>query len=146
VEGNEQDILFLWKKYAFIVEAKGYALREPFRNPEKAFVRIKDDFKASIGYGYEQTRWIEKKFIYGEPLVITDKDGKVIETIDTNEYDQDFSIIVNLESFGQFQCDFPTLITLAEDDDVFPWAVKLDDLEIFLMSSSHHPKKCRIMH
>jgi hypothetical protein len=134
VDGCEQDILFLWKNYAFIIEAKGYSLREPFRNPEKAFIRIKDDFNSCIGYGYTQTRRIEKKFIDRGPLKITDKDGKLIEEIDTTQYEEDFSIIVNLESFGQIQCDLSTLITLENDDDVYPWAVKLDDLEIFLLT------------
>jgi hypothetical protein len=141
VDGCEQDILILWGKYAFIIEAKGYSLREPFRNPEKAFVRIKDDFNSCIGYGYIQTRRVEKKFIDGVPLRITDKDGKLIEEIDTTQYDQDFSIIVNLESFGQIQCDLSTLINLESDDDVHPWAVKLDDLEIFLLTMIAQKKK-----
>ena len=134
VDGCEQDILILWKKYALIIEAKGYALREPFRNPEKAFVRIKDDFNSCIGYGYTQTRRVEKKFIDGSPLKITDKNGKLIEEIDTTQYEHDFSIIVNLQSFGQIQCDLSALINLENDDDVHPWAVKLDDLEIFLLT------------
>jgi hypothetical protein len=134
VDGNEQDILILWEKYAFIIEAKGYSLREPFRNPEKAFVRIKDDFNACIGYGYSQTRRIEKKFIDCVPLRITDKDGKLIEEIDTSQYEEDFSIIVNLKSFGQIQTNLSTLLTLENEDDVYPWAVKLDDLEIFILT------------
>ncbi len=141
VNGCEQDILILWKKYAFIIEAKGYSLREPLRNPEKAFVRIKDDFDACIGYGYTQTRRVEKKFIDGVPLKITDKDGKLIEEIDTTKYEQDFSIIVNMKSFGQIQCDLSTLIKLENDDDVYPWAVKLDDLEIFLLTLIAQKKK-----
>lgn len=140
VDGCEQDILILWKKYAFIIEAKGYSLREPLRNPEKAFVRIKDDFDACIGYGYTQTRRVEKKFIDGVPLKITDKDGKLIEGIDTTKYEQDFSIIVNIKSFGQIQCDLSTLIKLENDDDVYPWAVKLDDLEIFLLTLTAQKK------
>lgn len=68
------------------------------------------------------------------PLIITDKDGNRIEEIDTTEYESDFSIIVNLESFGQIQCDLSALINLENDDDVYPWAVKLDDLEIFLLT------------
>lgn len=134
VDGNEQDILFLWKKYAFIIEAKGYTIGEPFRNPEKAFVRIKRDFDKCIGYGYEQTSRVERKFINGEPLRITDNKGNLIEEIDTNQYEMDFSIIVNLESFGQVQCDLAMLLNLRADDDVFPWAVKLDDLEIFILT------------
>ena len=134
VDGCEQDILILWKNYAFIIEAKGYSLNEPFRNPEKAFNRITKDFKACIGYAYEQTRRVEKKFVDGVPLLITDKNGNLIEEIDTTQYEQDFSIIVNLKTFGQVQCDLATLIKLENDDDVYPWAVKLDDLEIFLLT------------
>lgn len=134
VDGCEQDILFLWKKYAFIIEAKGYSLREPFRNPEKAFVRIKDDFDACIGYGYKQTRRVEEKFINQEPLKITDKNGNLIEEIDTTQYEEDFSIIVNLKTFAQIQCDLSTLIQLENDDDIFPWVVRLDDLEVFLLT------------
>lgn len=141
VDGCEQDILFLWKNYAFIIEAKGYSLREPFRNPEKAFVRIKDDFNACIGYGYSQTRRVEKKFIDEEPLRITDKDGNLIEEIDTSKFEEDFSIIVNLKSFGQIQCDLSNLITLENEDDVYPWALKLDDLEIFILTLIAQKKK-----
>jgi hypothetical protein len=141
IDGCEQDILFLWKNYAFIIEAKGYSLNEPFRNPEKAFTRIKSDFNACIGYGYTQTRRVENKFIYGEPLKIIDKDGNLMEEIDTTLYKQDFSIIINLQTFGQVQCDLSTLIKLEDDDDVFPWAVKLDDLEIFLLTLIAQKKK-----
>jgi hypothetical protein len=66
---------------------------------------------------------------------------KLIEEIDTTKYEQDFSIIVNLKSFGQIQCDLSTLIKLENDDDVYPWAVKLDDLEIFLLTLTAQKKK-----
>ena len=36
VDGNEQDILILWDKYAFIIEAKAFVLREPLRDPSRA--------------------------------------------------------------------------------------------------------------
>lgn len=134
VDGVEKDILFLWKDYAFIIEAKGYNLREPLRDPNKAFVRIKDDFEGCIGYGYQQTRSVEKKFIDGLPLQLTDDKGNLTVEIDTTSYKQDFSIIVNLESFGQIQCDLSALLELENSDDVYPWAVKLDDLEIFLLT------------
>jgi hypothetical protein len=134
VDGNEQDVLFLWKDYAFIIEAKGYNLREPLRDPEKAFIRIKDDFKSCIGYGYKQTSRIEQKFIDKVELVIQDKDGKILDKIDTAKYeDNDFSIIVNLKSFGQIQNDLSTLLEI-DDDKAFPWVVKWDDLEVFILT------------
>lgn len=134
VDGCEQDILFLWKNYAFIIEAKGYNLREPFRNPEKAFKRIKDDFDSSVGYAYEQTKRIEQKFLNKEILIITDKKGNIIQEIDTSRYENnDFSIIVNLKSFGQIQADLSLLLDI-EEDCVYPWVVRFDDLEIFLLT------------
>ena len=134
VDGYEQDILFLWKNHAFIIEAKGYNLREPMRNPNKAFVKIKDDFKSCIGYGYTQTKRVEEKFIDQIPLRIEDKYGNLIEEIDTTKYEgNDFSIIVNINSFGQIQNDLSTLLEIGEDN-VFPWVIKLDDLETFLLT------------
>jgi len=134
VDGCEQDILILWNKYAFIIEAKGYKLNEPFRDPNRAFVRIKSDFKSSIGYGFDQVRRIQQKFVSKDPLVICDNTGKKIAEIDTSKYDgNDFGIVVNLKSFGQIQVDLSTLLELSEDD-VYPWVVRLDDLEVFLLT------------
>jgi hypothetical protein len=134
VDGCEQDILFLWKDYAFIIEAKGYKLNEPFRDPNRAFIRIKRDFKESIGYGYQQTKRVEKYFVEQTPLKITDKNGKLIKEIDTSKYkERDFSIIVNLKSFGQIQNDLSLLLEVDEEDK-FPWAIKLDDLEVFFLT------------
>lgn len=133
VDGNEQDILVLWEDCAFIVEAKGYNLREPLRDPDRAFVRIQDDFDACLGYGYAQTRRVEQKFIEGVPLRLTDEHGNLRAEIDTRQYAHDFSIIVNLHSFGQVQCDLSALLKLG-NDDVFPWAIRLDDLEVFLLT------------
>ncbi|WP_418502101.1 NERD domain-containing protein [Flagellimonas sp.] len=134
VDGNEHDILFLWKNYAFIIEAKGYNLREPMRDPEKAFVKIKNDFDDCIGYGYKQTKRIQQKFVDQVPLRIEDHKGNLIKEIDTSKYKgNDFSIVVNLNSFGQIQNDLSTLLDI-DEDDVYPWVVKLDDLEVFFLT------------
>ena len=136
----EQDILIIWKKYAFIIEAKGYNLREPFRNPEKAFPRIKDDFKNCIGYGYEQTSRVENIILEEKPLTITNHKNEIIEVIDSKTIDECFSIIVNINSFGLVQNDLSYLLGLGKDD-VFPWVVKYDDLEIFILTLIARRKK-----
>jgi hypothetical protein len=134
IDECEQDILILWKNFAFIIEAKGYALHEPFRNPDKAFIRIKNDFNACIGYGYDQTRRVEKKFVQRVPLKVTDKNGNPVSEIDTTKFERSFSIIVNLDSFGQIQTDLSTLLIRENKSDVFPWAIRLDDLEVFVLT------------
>lgn len=125
----------MWEEYVFIIEAKGYKLREPLRDPDKAFVRIKDDFKSCIEYAYTQTRRVEEKFVNQEPLKICDKDGNIVKEIDTKKYENnDFSIIVNLRSFGQIQNDLSTLLKVDKEYSAYPWTVKLDDLETFLLT------------
>ena len=44
-----------------------------------------------------------------------------------------FFLIVNINSFGLVQNDLSYLLGLGEDD-IFPWAVKYDDLEIFILT------------
>lgn len=132
LDGCEQDLLILWNNRAFIIEAKGYGIREPLRDPDRAFERIKDDFNKSIGYGYLQTSRVEQKFIDGSTLEITDKNGNILAQIDTTEYEYDFSIIVNLISFGQVQTDLSLLLPVGEN--TFPWVVTLNDLEVLLLT------------
>ena len=134
IDNCEQDILILWKNHAFIIEAKGYNLREPLRDPNRAFVRIKDDFKSCIGYGYKQTKRVEDKFLNEKPFKIFDNNGNPITEINPKDYGDDYySIIVNINSFGQIQTDLSTLLEI-DDDDIYPWVVKLDDLEVFLLT------------
>lgn len=134
IDGCEQDIMILWKNYMFVVEAKAYNVREPFRNPEKAFVRIKSDFDDCIGYAYIQTKRVEDKMRAGEIFHLYDKNGNVLRTINPADYkENDFYIIVTQESFGPIQADLSFLIQI-EDDRNYPWAVRCDDLEVFLLT------------
>lgn len=142
VDKAEQDILLLWNNIAFIIETKDYAYREPLRDPSKAYQRVKDSFNNCIGEAYKQARRIEGKFLNKEILVITNKKGDIIEQIDTSKFSFDFSIIVNKTSFGQIQCDLSTLLPVG-NNDVYPWAVKLDDLEVFILTMIQKYKKLK---
>jgi len=134
VDGNEQDLLYIWKDKVFIIEAKGYSIREPLRDPSKAYVRLKDDFNTSIGYGYSQTYRIESKFINEDDIIITDEKRNVVKIISTKAFNEsDFSIIVNLNSFGQIQNDLSILLQ-KKDDGAYPWVLKLDDLEVIILT------------
>lgn len=134
VDGCEQDIMVLWSGHLFVIEAKAYSNREPFRNAEKAFVRIKDDFNGCVGYAYKQCKRVEDKMREGKPFDLKDEKGKVIKTIYPEEYDgNDFYIIVNQESFGQIQVDLSMFLEIWGEEN-YPWAVRFDDLEMFLLT------------
>lgn len=141
VNGHEQDILVLWKDYAFVIEAKNYKHEEPFRNPEKAYKRIKQEFDGCIGYAYNQLRRVEPFFCKQEPLIIKDEHDNILKTIDTGKYvDGDYYIIVNMNPFGQIQVDLSMMLEL-EEDGRYPWAVKYDDLEVFVLTMIQKRKK-----
>lgn len=141
IDGCEQDIIVLWNGHMFVIEAKAYTNREPFRNADKAFTRIKDDFNGCIGYAYKQCKRVENKMKAGKPFDLLDKNGKVIKTIDPADYDgNDFYIIVNQESFGQIQVDLSTFLQVGEGEN-YPWAIRFDDLEVFLLTLIAKKKK-----
>ena len=141
IDGCEQDVMVLWKGYMFVIEAKAYTNREPFRNTDKAFTRIKDDFKGCIGYAHKQCKRVEDKMKAGAPFDLYDRTGAVMKTINPADYDSnDYYIIVNQESFGQVQVDLSTFLDVQEGDN-YPWAVRFDDLEIFILTLIAKKKK-----
>lgn len=133
VNGSEKDLLILKGKYAYIIECKANKYRIPFRDPIKAYDRINDDFKKSIGKGYQQAKEIEDLFNGDKPFDIKNERGKIIETIYPEKFVEVFTIVVTQERFGQIQCDLSYLLEIDEDDN-FPWAVFIDDLESFLIT------------
>ena len=143
LDSCEQDIIVLWNGYLFVIEAKAYSNREPFRNAEKAFIRIKDDFNGCIGYAYKQCKRVEDKMKAGKPFDLEDGKGKIIKTINPADYDgNDFYIIVNQESFGQIQVDLSMFLKVGDEEN-YPWAVRFDDLEVFLLTLIARKKKPR---
>lgn len=132
---QEKDILLVTNNYAFIVECKANKYRIPFRDPLKAYDRIKDDFKRSIGKGYIQAKEIEDLFLEDQPFLIKNQRGQLVEKIYPQRYQEVFSIIVTQERFGQIQCNLSHLLDIKENDN-YPWAIALDDLETFLITLS----------
>lgn len=137
IEGREQDLLIVTKGTAFIVETKASKLREPFRDMQKAVVRLKDDFKEAVQYGYDQCKRVENFFLADAPFEIKDNKGKVLYTVNPSKIHSVFSIVVTLERFGSLQTDL-NLLLKKDSTDNYPWSVYIDDLEIFLLTLKHH--------
>lgn len=134
IEKNfEQDLLIIYRGTAIIIETKASKLREPFRNVEKAITRLKDDFKDSIQYGFEQCLRVEDYFLNDIPFEIRNEKGKTIYTVNPKKIHSIFSIVVTLERFGSLQTDLKLMLNKEEDED-YPWSVYIDDLEVFLLA------------
>lgn len=141
IDGCEQDILVLFEDHMLVIEVKAYTNKEPFRDAERAFVRIKQDFDRSIGVAYAQCKRVEDKMKDGKPFDLHDKDGNVIKSIIPEDYyGNDFYMIVNQDAFGQIQIDLSSFLTIDEGYN-YPWAVRFNDLEIFILTLLTRKKK-----
>lgn len=141
LDGCEQDILIDWRGYLFVIEAKAYNNKEPFRDVDRAFKRITQDFNRSIGVAYEQAKRVELKMKAGQSFDLTDKEGNVLKTINPSDFKgNDFYLIVNQDSFGQIQVDLSVFLDI-EDGFEYPWAVRYDDLEVFILTLIAMKKK-----
>jgi hypothetical protein len=129
---TEQDILVLYKDTALIIEVKASKFREPYRNSEKGFERIRADFKDAIQYGYDQCLRVEDMF-YGEEQFDIIENDKVVHTVYPKRFNYIHSIIVTLERWGPVQTDL-NLLLKKESDEEFPWSVYIDDLETFILA------------
>ncbi len=136
-EGHEQDLLILTKGVALIIEIKASKLREPFRDMQRAIVRLKDDFDEAIQKGYNQCKRVEDFFSRNASFEIKDNKGKILYTVNPTRFHSVFSIVVTLERFGCLQTDL-NLLLKKEKTDNYPWSVYIDDLEIFLLTLKHH--------
>jgi len=132
-EGNEKDLLVLHGSNAYIIECKAHKYREPMRDESKAYERIKDDFRKSIGKGYSQAKEVEDLLIGDQPFQLYNKKKQVIATLQPEDYDEVFTIVVTQERFGQIQCDLGYLLDIGEDSN-YPWSVAINDLETFLIT------------
>ncbi len=129
---SEQDILILSKRLAIIVEVKAAGVRAPLRDPVRGFDKIKSDFEKTIQLAYDQTYRVKHRFLRKEKMTVVNRRGKLLYELQASKYEHVFSVVVTLDRFGQIQCDLSYLLDIA-DDDAYPWAVNMDELEAFLL-------------
>ena len=131
---TEQDVLFVYDGYCFVIEVKDYAQRSPRINPYQSYARINDDFKRSIQKGFEQCRRVEKALMGTEDVIIYDspKCDRVAGVIKSEEVKDCFTIVITRDSYGLIQTDLSNLLK-KEADEHYPWSVGIDDLEALVL-------------
>ena len=127
---EEKDLLIIANGNAFVIECKSSRNREPFRDSNQGFQRIKSDFKDCIQKGYEQCYQVEQLIFNCPNLSI--KSNNLEQDLDTSYINDVFSIVVTSERFATIQSDLGYLLNKANPEDLYPWSISIDDLEIFL--------------
>ncbi len=127
---EEKDLLIITDGNAFVIECKSSRNREPRRDSNQAFQRIKSDFNDCIQKGYEQCYQVEQMILNCSNISI--KTNNLTEDLDTSYINDVFSVVVTSERFATIQSDLGLLLNKPNAEDLYPWSISIDDLEIFL--------------
>ncbi len=131
----QHDLLIVDDRTVLIIEAKAGFMKEPFRDIDRAFARLKQNFNRVIGEAHEQASRTRTRLLRHEILSFVTKDGSPLIEIDGGQLSEVFTICVTADDFGPLARDMSILLDKA-DDEVFPWAAMLNDVETFLAAFS----------
>lgn len=126
---GEKDILVIVNRKVCVIECKASRNREPRRNTKQAFQRIKSDFHDCIQKGYEQCYQVEQEIFKKDKIILITKNER--EEINTSDIEEVYSIVVTSKRFASIQSDLNLLLERESEEDVYPWSICIDDLEVF---------------
>jgi hypothetical protein len=133
---HEHDTVILTPVGVLIVEVKATPPNEPFRDPARAYKRIRGDFRSDGGIqkAFEQANRLRRRIDSGESVTLYDCRGQAVATISDSPAVQ--CICVTADSFGIVATDLSLLLE-KDPADPYPWAVSIPDLDVFLQILSH---------
>lgn len=130
---NEHDLMIIYKDKILIIEIKSSNIREPMRNPDKGFIKIKDSFKSKEGIGgaYNQAVRLEKYIKSKEEVTLYNKMYTPFK-LKYSEYSKVYKVIITAENFGLLGVNNSLL--LDKDETGYAWCCNIYDLETLLDS------------
>lgn len=126
---KEHDILVEYQDLILIIEVKASKVREPFFNPQKAFIRIKDHFNSDTGIGgaYKQAILL-KKLIESNNTITLYEDKVKAFVLNSTSLKKILPIVLTLSQFGGIAVN-TSLLLEKEENQPYPWVCNLHDLE-----------------
>jgi hypothetical protein len=125
----EHDIIAVDDGLCLVIEAKAAPPIEPFRDPDRAFIRLRDAFRADTGIqkAYEQGNRIVRKLKDGHVVPLYDADGNEVTRLLPDPSTLLIVVCVTRDNFGALATNLALLLE-KESDDAYPWAVNIIDL------------------
>lgn len=131
----EHDHVIIWNRVMFVFEAKASPPPEPFRDPNKAYDRIRRAFRAETGIqrAFEQSNRLRRAFLNSETIRLYDSDGNLKRELASAELGEVYCVCVTANSHGPVAVDLSMLLEKAKEEK-YPWAVNVNDLESVIYS------------
>jgi transcriptional regulator with XRE-family HTH domain len=125
----EHDIIAVDNGLCLVIEAKAAPPIEPFRDPDKAFVRLRDAFRADTGIqkAYEQANRIVRKLKDGHVVPLYNGNGQEVTRLLPDPSRLQIAVCVTRDNFGALATNLKLLLE-KDGHDSYPWAVNIIDL------------------
>ncbi len=126
----EHDHVVIWNRSLFVFESKASPPPEPFRDPNKAYDRIRRAFRAKTGIqeAFNQSNRLRRAYLQGVPIRLYDERGKLLREVPSADLDAVYCVCVTANSHGPVAVDLSMLLE-KDDGDQYPWAVNVNDLD-----------------
>jgi hypothetical protein len=127
---NEHDLIVRDGKTVLVIESKASPPIEPFRDPEKAYTRIRRHFQSDKGIqkAFEQASHIQRKLFSGESVFLYNNNRKLITEFKPDEIEKVYCICLTRDDYGPLATDLSLLLE-KEESDPYPWATNIYDLD-----------------
>lgn len=134
----EHDVIAVDDGLCLVIEAKATPPIEPFRDPDKAFIRLRDAFRADTGIqkAYEQANHIVRKLKDGHDVPLYDKNGHEVTRLLSDSAGLPIAVCVTRDNFGSLATNLALLLE-KHNDDAYPWAINIIDLFNFAEAWSY---------
>lgn len=133
---KEHDLLVKHRGNLLIVECKASPAGEPFRDPDKAFVRIKRKFDDVLQEAFDQGQSLRASIYGREKVQLYDEKGRQVLELRQEEFSHVHCVCLTESNFGMLATDLSLLLSKPDDFD-YPWAVSFSDLEVLLSGFRH---------
>ncbi|MFZ5557228.1 MAG: YecA family protein [Pseudomonadota bacterium] len=126
----EHDIVVVDDDLCLVIEAKAAPPVEPFRDPDRAFVRLRDAFRADRGIqkAHDQANRVISKLRAGHAVPLYDVRGREIACLEPDKFELSVGICVTRDDFGALATNL-TLLLERDAADSYPWVVNILDLQ-----------------
>lgn len=125
----EHDAIAVDDGLYLLIEAKASPPTEPFRDPDKAFVRLRDAFRADRGIqkAFEQANRIVRKLKAGDAVPLYDARGHKVGSLLPDSSKLPIAVCVTRDNFGPLATNLALLLE-KDAPDSYPWVVNIIDL------------------
>ena len=127
---HEHDIVVLTDDVCLFVEVKSSPPAEPFRDPEKAYTRLRRSFRSDTGIqkAYDQANRLLRPVLSNRVVTLYDQEGNEALQLSGSLRDRAYCVCVTRDSYGPVATCLSFLLEKKENEP-YPWAVSVWDLE-----------------